>query len=446
MQAVLAEDPIHPQGLAGAAERLPGAQRDDLGELDVEHVRADFPALAQQVNERPLVYLDSAASAHKPRAVITALAEFYERDYANIHRGAHALGSRATGAYERARQQIADFVGAERPEEIVFVRGATEAINLVASSFGRLALRAGDEVLVSEMEHHSNLLPWQQICRQVGATLKAIPIDDQGALQLDALDRMLTTRTRLVAITHVSNVLGTVNPVRQIVRLAHARGAKVLIDGAQGVVHQPLRLRELDCDFYAFSGHKLYGPMGIGVLYGKYELLQRLPPFQTGGGIVDQVRLEGSTFLDTPWRFEAGTPNVAGAVGLAAAVGYLQQLGMEAINRHEQRLLAYGTAALQGVPGLRLIGGAAERAGVLSFTLNEIHPHDIGTLLDEQGIAVRVGHHCAQLLMQRFQLAATARASLGVYTTRAELDALVAGLHKVIALFGRPAAPGGVAR
>jgi len=432
---------------AGLTEPLrPAAPRPEAAELDVERVRADFPALAQRVNDRPLIYLDSAASAHKPRAVITALAEFYEHDYANIHRGAHALGSRATTAYELARQRVASFVGADRPEEIVFVRGATEAINLVASSFGRLSLRAGDEVLVSEMEHHSNLLPWQQICRQVGATLKAIPIDERGALQLDALDRLLTTRTRLVALTHVSNVLGTINPVAQVVRLAHARGAKVLIDGAQAIVHQPLNVRELDCDFYAFSGHKLYGPMGIGVLYGKYELLQRLPPYQTGGGIVDQVRLEGSTFLDAPWRFEAGTPNVAGAVGLAAAIGYLEQLGMAAVNRYEQRLLEYATAALQTVPGLRLIGTAPQRAGVLSFTLNDVHPHDIGTLLDEQGIAVRAGHHCAQLLMQRLQLPATTRASLGLYNTRAELDALVAGLHKVVALFALPAPRPGALR
>ncbi|MBK8480779.1 MAG: cysteine desulfurase [Proteobacteria bacterium] len=414
--------------------------------FDVERWRADFPALAQRVNERRLVYLDSAASAQKPRAVITALAEFYEQDYANIHRGGHALGARATTAYELARQRVAAFVGADRSEEIVFVRGATEAINLVASSFGRMSLRAGDEVLVSEMEHHSNLLPWQQICRQVGATLKAIPIDDEGVLLLDALDRLLTTRTRIVAITHVSNVLGTINPIAQIARLAHARGAKILVDGAQAVVHQAVDVRALDCDFYTFSGHKLYGPMGIGVLYGKYELLQRLPPYQTGGGIVDQVRLEGSTFLDAPWRFEAGTPNVAGAVGLAAAIGYVERLGMAAINRYEQDLLAYATAALQTVPGLRLIGTAAAKAGVLSFTLNQVHPHDIGTLLDEQGIAVRVGHHCAQLLMQRLQLPATTRASLGLYNTQADLDALVAGLHKVLALFARPASSAGGSR
>jgi cysteine desulfurase / selenocysteine lyase len=404
--------------------------------LDVQRVRADFPILHQEVRGRPLVYLDSAASSQKPRAVLEALRHYYEYDNANVHRGVHALSERATNAYEGARERIKRFLNARSEKEIIFVRGTTEAINLVAQTFGRKHVGAGDEVLITGLEHHANIVPWQMLCDQVGARLKVLPVDERGELELDKLDSLLTERTRLFAFSHVSNALGTINPARELVERAHARGVPVLVDGAQALPHFPVDVQALGCDFYVFSGHKIFAPTGIGVLYGRQELLESMPPWQGGGDMILSVTFEKTVYNRLPYRFEAGTPDIAGAIGLAAALDYLEQVGWEAIEAYDRELLDYATEALQKVPGLRLIGTARNKVGVLSFVLEDIHPHDIGTILDREGVAIRTGHHCAQPLMQRFKVAATARASLAFYNTREDVDALVRALHKVREVFG----------
>ncbi|HVG59083.1 MAG TPA: cysteine desulfurase [Hyalangium sp.] len=404
--------------------------------FDVAKVRADFPILQQEVRGRPLVYLDSAASAQKPQAVIDAISRFYTHDNANVHRGVHFLSERSTAAFEGAREKVARFLHAKDAKEIVFVRGTTEAINLVVQTFGRKNVGPGDEVLITAIEHHANIVPWQMLCEQQGAKLKYIPVDPHGDLVLDGLDELLTPRTRILALTHVSNALGTVTPVKELIRRAHARGIPVLVDGAQAVTHFPVDVVDLDCDFYAFSGHKLFGPMGIGVLFGKKERLESMPPYQGGGDMILSVTMEKTIYNRVPYRFEAGTPDVAGAVGLGAAIDYLQRVGMENIAAHDRELLAYTEQALARVPGVRLLGRARERSGLVSFVMEDIHPHDIGTILDQEGVAVRAGHHCAQPLMQCFGVAATVRASLALYSTREDVDALVRGLHKVREVFG----------
>jgi cysteine desulfurase/selenocysteine lyase len=404
--------------------------------FDVERVRRDFPILAQQSHGKPLVFLDSAASAQKPRQVIDAMSDFYRRDYANIHRGVYELSQRATDAYEGAREKVRRFIGAAEAREIVFVRGTTEAINLVAATCGRRDVGAGDEVLITAMEHHSNIVPWQLLCEEKRATLRVAPMNDRGELQLPEFEKLLSPRTRIVAVTHVSNALGSVNPVREIVRLAHERGVPVLVDGAQAVPHSRVDVRELDCDFYAFSGHKVFGPTGIGALYGKAALLTEMPPYQSGGEMILTVSFEKSTFNEIPHKFEAGTPDIAAAVGLGAAIDYLDSVGFDCIAAHEDELVAYGTELLEGIPGLRLIGTAAEKAPVLSFVIDGIHPHDMGTILDQDGVAVRTGHHCAQPVMEWFGVPATTRASLALYNTRSDLDALARGIRKAQEIFG----------
>ncbi|GAB2891257.1 cysteine desulfurase [Paraburkholderia jirisanensis] len=398
--------------------------------------RADFPILGTQPGGKPLVYLDNAATTQKPWHVIEAEADYYRTTNANVHRGVHWLAERATDAYERSRATVARLINAERASEIVFVRGTTEAINLVANSFARPRLRQGDEIVVTTMEHHSNIVPWQLVCEQTGAALKVVPLDDTGTLDLDAYEQLLTPRTRLVALAHVSNALGTINPVAQMIRTAHAHGVPVLLDGAQAVAHTAVDVRALDCDFYAFSGHKLYGPTGIGALYGKAALLDAMPPWQGGGDMIRTVSFEKSEYNDVPSRFEAGTPNIAGAIALAAAIDYVTGLGIGAIEQHEQQLLEYATATLQQIDGVRLIGTAAHKAGILSFVVDGIHPHDVGSILGDAGVAVRAGHHCAMPVMTRFEIPATVRASLALYNTRAEIDALVHGLAAVKEMFG----------
>ena len=403
--------------------------------FDVEAVRRDFPILGVSVHGKPLVYLDSAASAQKPRAVIDAERDLYERYYSNIHRGVHQLSVQATDAYEAARGKVRSFLGARESREVVFVRGTTEAINLVAQTLGRTNLRAGDEVLISGLEHHSNIVPWQILCEQTGAVLRVAPINEVGEIDLDAYERLLGSRTKLVAVSHVSNALGTINPVKRMTAMAHAVGAAVVIDGAQGAPHVALDMVDLDCEFYAFSGHKLYGPSGVGVLYGKAEWLEAMPPWQGGGDMIASVSFEKTTYNVIPHKFEAGTPNIAGVIGLGAAIDYATALGIGAIAAHEDELLRHGTEVLQAIPGLRLVGTAKHKAGVLSFVLEGIHPHDIGTVLDYEGIAVRTGHHCAQPVMDRYGLTATTRASLACFNTRQELDALARGIHKVQEMF-----------
>ncbi|QQR45620.1 cysteine desulfurase [Myxococcus xanthus] len=403
--------------------------------FDVNQVRKDFPILDQEVRGRPLVYLDSAATAQKPQAVIDALVRFYQHDNANVHRGVHVLSERATEAYEGARETVRRFINARDVKEVVFVRGTTEAINLVAQTYGRKHIGAGDEVLITQMEHHANIVPWRMLCEQTGAVLKVIPVDDRGELVLDAVDALLTERTRILAVTHVSNALGTVAPVKELTRRAHAKGIPVLVDGAQAVTHFPVDVQDLGCDFYAFSGHKMFGPTGIGVLYGRKERLEAMPPYQGGGDMILSVTMEKVTYNRVPYRFEAGTPNLEGAVGLAAAIRYLEALGMENVAAHDRELLAYATQALESVPGLRMVGTAREKSGVLSFMLADIHPHDVGTILDREGICIRTGHHCAQPVMQHFKVPATSRASLALYNTREDVDALVRGLHKVLEVF-----------
>jgi cysteine desulfurase / selenocysteine lyase len=413
------------------------AQRSFAGApgLDVEKVRKDFPILAQQVRGKPLVYLDSAATSQKPRAVIDAVARYYLQDNANVHRGVHLLSERATKEYEDAREKVRQFVNAARSEEIVFVRGTTEGINLVAQTYGRSRVRAGDEILITEMEHHSDIVPWQLLCQEKEAVLRVAPIDDDGQLRLDELEPMLGPRTRLLALAHVSNTLGTVNPVRRIVEMAHRAGVPVLLDGAQAAPHFPVDVRALGCDFYAFSGHKLFGPTGIGVLYARSELLEEMPPWQGGGDMISSVTFEKTTWNKLPHKFEAGTPDIAGAIGLGAAIDYVSALGFSAIAAHEHDLLSYATDALREVPGLRLIGTAKEKASVLSFVFGDVHPHDVGTILDQEGIAIRTGHHCTQPLMRRLGVPATARASFAFYNRRLDVDALVVGLRKVQEIF-----------
>ena len=403
--------------------------------FDVRRIREDFPILGQTVHGKPLVYLDNAATTQKPRAVLDALMAYYSEDNANVHRGVHLLSERATQAFEDARTTVQRFINAASAHEIVFTRNATEGINLVAQTFGRTRLGPGDEVLISAMEHHSNIVPWQMACEEKGASLRVIPITDEGMLQLEEYERLLGPRTKLVAIVHLSNVLGTINPVQQMIATAHRRGVPVLIDGSQAVHHMTVDVRALDADFYVFTGHKLYGPTGIGVLYGKERLLEEMPPYQGGGDMIKSVTFEKTTYNALPYKFEAGTPNIAGAIGLAAAVDYVTAIGIDRISAHERELLAYGTAELSEVPGLTLIGTAAEKSSVLSFVMDGVHPHDIGTIVDQEGVAIRTGHHCAQPLMQRLGIPATARASLALYNTREEIDALVAALHKVRQLF-----------
>jgi cysteine desulfurase/selenocysteine lyase len=417
--------------MIGAAQNL----RVEQSGFDVERVRADFPALHQMVHGKPLVYLDSAATSQKPRAVIEAAVKFYTCDNANVHRGVHALSERATEAYEAARVKIQRFIRAPKSREIVFVKGTTEAINLVAHSFARPRLQAGDEILISAMEHHSNIVPWQLLCEEKGAKLRVAPVNEQGELFLPELEALLGPRTRLLALAHVSNALGTINPVRRIVEMAHRHSVPVLLDGAQAVPHLPVDVQALDCDFYAFSGHKVFGPTGIGVLYGKEKWLEEMPPYQGGGDMILSVTFEKTVFNALPYKFEAGTPNVEGAIGLGVAIDYLNGLAVEQRLGFERELLAHGTRVLNQIPGLRLIGTAADKAGVLSFVLTDIHPHDIGTILDGEGIAVRTGHHCAQPLMRRFGVDATVRASLAFYNTPQELDRLGVALQKVKEIF-----------
>jgi cysteine desulfurase/selenocysteine lyase len=403
---------------------------------DLARVRTDFPILAREIRGRPLVYLDNAASTQKPRAVLAAIASCYTESYANVERGVHTLSQRATDLREKARETVRRFLNAPSAEEIVFVRGATEAINLVAASWGRSNVRAGDEILVSGLEHHSNIVPWQMLCEEKGATLRAAPLDDDGAIVLDELERLLSPRTRLVAVAHVSNALGTVCPVRRIADMAHAHGALVLVDGAQGVPHLTVDVREIGCDFYAFSGHKVYGPSGIGALWGRADLLAGMPPWQGGGGMVRVVSFEKTTYADPPHRFEAGTPAIEGAIGLAAALDYVSAIGLPAIAAWEHALLAHAEQRLAEIPGLRIVGTAPDKAAVVSFVLAGVHPHDVGTILDSRGIAVRAGHHCAQPVMQRFGVPATTRASFGLYNSFEEVEALAAGLLHVREIFG----------
>jgi len=404
--------------------------------LDIERIRADFPALHQESHGHPLVYLDNAATTQKPLAVIDAVRTFYERDCSNVHRGVHLLSQRATVAYEQARTAIKNHIGAADSREIVFTRSTTEGINLVAASFVRPRLEAGDEVLISTMEHHSNIVPWQLLCEERGATLKVIPIDDDGDIVLEEYERLLSERTKIVGVVHVSNALGTINPVREMIELAHARGVPVLIDGAQALPHLAVDVRELDCDFFVCSAHKAYGPTGIGALYGKREHLLEMVPYQGGGDMILSVTFEGTTFNEPPHRFEAGTPNIEGAIGFAAALRYLDAHGLDAVAAHESQLLTDVTEAVLAVPGVRLIGSARHKASVLSFVMEGIHPHDIGTILDSEGVAVRAGHHCAQPVMARYGLSATVRASFALYNSTQEIDALVVGLKKVREVFG----------
>ena len=397
---------------------------------DVEKIRKDFPILSRAVHGKPLVYLDNGATSQKPRAVLEALRIYYEEYNSNVHRAVHELSARATREYESAREKIARFINAAESREVVFTRGTTESINLVAHSWGRANLRPGDEILITHMEHHSNIVPWQMLCQSTGAVLKVAPVTDVGELDMDAFEKLLGARTRLVSVTHVSNVLGTVNPVKKIAALAHARGAVVIIDGAQAVPHAKVDVRDLDADFYAFSGHKVFGPTGVGVLYGKAALLEAMPPWQGGGDMIEKVSFSGTTYNTIPHKFEAGTPNIAGVIGLGAAVDYVSHVGMDRIRDHEKELLARATEKLSAIPGLRIIGTAREKAAVISFTLEGAHPHDIGALLDQQGVAIRTGHHCAMPLMERFGVTATARASFAFYNTVEEVDVLAKSLLK----------------
>jgi cysteine desulfurase/selenocysteine lyase len=407
-----------------------------LPRLDVEAVRRDFPILATTMHGRPLVYLDSAASSQKPRVVLDAEREFYETTNANIHRGVYALSAEATRRYDVAREKLAAYLGAAHAHEVIFTRGTTESINLVAQSWARPRLKPGDEILLTEMEHHSNIVPWQLVAEQTGAIVRAAPITDRGELDLERFASLVTDRTKIVAVAHVSNALGTINPVRRIADLAHAAGAVLVVDGAQAAPHLPVDVEALGADFYALSSHKMLGPTGVGVLYGRESLLDAMPPYQGGGDMINTVTFSGSTWAPLPAKFEAGTPNIAGAVGFGAAVDYIEQIGRDRIAEHEHALLTHATDRVTEVPGLRIIGTAPLKASVLSFVMEGIHPHDIGTILDSEGVCIRAGHHCAQPLMKRMGVPATARASFAVYNTEREADALVAALHKARELFG----------
>jgi len=404
--------------------------------FDVAAIREDFPMLSTRMRGHPLCYLDSGASAQKPQAVIDAMSDFYSRGYANIHRGVYQLSADATRRYEEVRARVAGFIGARDAREIVFVRNATEAINLVARSFGDLALEAGDEIVLTVMEHHANIVPWQLLAERRGARIRVATLLENGELDLDQLRSLLTARTRLLAFTHVSNVLGTINPVAELTAIARERGIATLVDGAQSVPHGPVDVAALGCDFFAFSGHKLFGPSGAGVLYGRLPVLEAMPPFLGGGDMIERVSFAGTTYAQVPQRFEAGTPDIASVIGLGAAIDYLERIGMDRIHAYERTLLAYATERLAKIPGLRIVGRAREKAAVLSFVLDEVHPHDVGTVLDGEGIAIRAGHHCAQPLIDHLGLPATARASLAFYNTHDEIDRLVAALEKTRALFG----------
>jgi cysteine desulfurase/selenocysteine lyase len=422
--------------ITGPADPETRARRSEAPPAyDLPGIRAQFPILSRPVRGKPLAYLDNAATTQKPRAVIDAVRRYYEEDNANVHRGVHLLSERATRAHEEARVEVSRFLGAGDPHEVIFVRGATEAVNLVAQTFGRQRVGRGDEVLVTELEHHSNIVPWQMLCQEKGAHLRVLPIDDAGDLRLEALDRLLGPRTRLLAVAHVSNALGTVNPLAEVIARAHDRGVPVLVDGAQGAPHLPVDVRALGADFYAFSGHKLYGPMGIGALWGRRALLEEMPPWQGGGDMILSVTFEETTFNALPYKFEAGTPDVAGAVGLAAALRWLRGVGLAAVDAHERALIASLLEALRELPEVRLVGTPRERAGVVSFLPGEVHPHDAGTVLDQHGVAVRAGHHCAQPVMHRLGVTATVRASFAAYSSPADVEALVRGLHEVRRMF-----------
>ena len=403
--------------------------------FDINKVRGDFPILKQMVNGNPLVYLDNGATSQKPQSVIDAIVNYYTTTNSNVHRGVHTMSQQATDSYEGARAKIRQFINAGDDKEIIYTRNTTEGINLVAHSYGRQNVGPGDDIIVSNMEHHSNIVPWQMLCEEKGANLRVVPIDDTGEMVMDEYEKMLSSRTKLVSITHVSNALGTILPAAQIAAMAHAHGAPVLLDGAQAVPHMPVDMKELDCDFYVFSGHKLFGPTGIGILYGKAEYLEAMPPFLGGGEMIKSVTFERTIYNDLPYKFEGGTPDIAGAIGLGAAIDYVANLGFDRITAHEEELLRYGTEALSSIDGLRIIGTAEHKAGILSFVMDKAHPHDIGTILDEQGIAVRTGHHCAQPVMARFQIPATARASLAFYNTKEDIDALVKGIDRVLEVF-----------
>jgi cysteine desulfurase/selenocysteine lyase len=407
-----------------------------LTPLDVEAVRRDFPIFQQKMRGKPLVFLDSAASAQKPRAVIERMANFYSNEYASIHRGVYQLSELATFEFEKARGKLARFINAANPREIIITRNATESINLVAQTWGRRHLGRDDEILVTGMEHHANIVPWQMLCQETGAKLVVVPLNEAGELEAGAYERLLSDRTKLVALSHVSNALGTINPIKEMIALAHGHGAPVLIDGAQAAPHMAVDVQDLDCDFYAISGHKVFGPSGVGILYGKLALLEAMPPYQGGGSMIHTVTFEKTTYAEVPARFEAGTPDIAGVIGLGTAVDYLMDLGLPAIEAWEQELLAYATARLNEIEQVRLIGTASQKASVLSFVIDGAHPHDIGSILDQQGIAIRAGHHCAQPVMERYGVPATARASLAFYNTKSDVDALVGGIHNVLELFG----------
>ena len=404
--------------------------------FDVARIREDFPILKEKVHGKPLVYFDNGATSQKPQAVIDALNRYYSAENSNIHRGVHHLSEQATAAYEAARSKIRNFINARADKEIIFVRGTTEAINLVAQSYGRSFLKAGDEIIVSAMEHHSNIVPWQMLCEQVAAKLRVSPINHDGEIVMEEYRRLLNDKTKFVSITHVSNALGTIVPVKEIVALAHERGVPVLLDGAQAVPHLKVDVQELGCDFYAFSGHKMFGPTGVGVLYGRAELLEKMPPYQGGGDMISLVTFEKTHYNVLPYKFEAGTPHIAGGIGLGAAIDYLATLNWQDVAAHEHRLLSYATEALGAIQGLRIIGTAKEKAGVLSFVFDHVHAHDVGTILDQEGVAVRAGHHCAMPVMQRFGVPATARASFAFYNTIDEIDVLVRGLARVLKVFG----------
>jgi cysteine desulfurase / selenocysteine lyase len=403
--------------------------------FDVDRIRADFPILKEKIHGKPLVYFDNGATSQKPRVVIDTLHRYYTAENSNIHRGVHFLSEQATAAYEAARQKIKRFVNARSEQEIIFVRGTTEAINLVAQSYGRTLLKPGDEIIVSAMEHHSNIVPWQMLCEQTGARLRVIPINHDGELVLDEYGRLLNEKTKLVSVTHVSNALGTIVPVKEIVRLAHERRVPVCVDGAQAAPHLKVDVQDLDCDFYAFSGHKLFGPTGVGILYGRSELLEAMPPYQGGGDMISLVTFEKTHYNVLPYKFEAGTPHIAGGIGLGAAVDYLEGLDWQQVTAHEHSLLSYATTALSEIDGLRIIGTAKEKVGVISFVFDHVHAHDVGTILDQEGVAVRAGHHCAMPVMQRFGVPATTRASFALYNTRQEIDTLVRGIHRALKVF-----------
>ncbi len=408
---------------------------DNISRFDVEKVRADFPILKQQIHGKPLVYLDNAATAQKPKQVIDVISTYYRETNSNIHRGVHSLSEKATAEYEAARDKVKQFINAASTKEIIFVRGATEAINLVAQSLGRNTLTAGDEIIITELEHHSNIVPWQILSQQTGATLKYIPINDAGELMLEEYEKLLSDKTRIVAVGHISNALGTINPIKTIIDKAHAVGAKVLVDGAQAVPHTTVDVTELNCDFYAFSGHKLFGPTGIGVLYGKEALLESMPPYQGGGDMIQMVTMKESSYNSLPYKFEAGTPHIAGVIGLGAAIDYVNELGLDAAAQYEHELLLYASEQATQVDGLNLVGTAKNKTSILSFTLDGIHPHDIGTILDGEGVAIRAGHHCAMPVMERFKIPATARASFAFYNTRAEIDVLFEAIEKCKKVF-----------